>query len=124
MGEAARCPRPVELVIESRAGRGVPQPVNDRKKPVLLLSSHQERAVPDHLVRAAMNCRWLDAQCRGRASRGRKQPASLDNAADDRVVHVLRSPMFLSPARKKGPPRTRRVDLGWVDADIRVLAQV
>src|SRR5262245_63295475 len=104
MGEAARCPRPVELVIESRPRGDVPQPVNDGKESVLLLARHQERAVANHLVRAAMDCRRLDTQSRSGAGGGGKEPTAFDDAADNRVADVLRGPMFHLPTHKEGRP--------------------
>src|SRR5262245_17697341 len=125
MGEAARCPGPVELVIESRPGGGVLQRVNDGKESVLLLARHQERAVANDLVRAAMDCRRLDAQSRGGAGGGGKEPTAFDDATDNRVADVLCSPMFHLPPHEEGPSCGRRVDLRRADANaVRVLTQM
>src|SRR5262245_20001642 len=97
MGEAASAPRPVELVIESRPGGGVLQGVNDGQESVFLLARYQERAVANHLVRAAVDCRRLDAQSRSGAGGGGKEPTAFDDAADNRVADVLRGPRLHSP---------------------------
>src|SRR6516164_7316432 len=122
IGEAAGCPWPVKLVVETRRTGEIPQRVNDREKTVLPVSRDQIGAVPNHFVRPAMNCRRLDVQRCGRARRGGQEPTAVDDAADDCLADVLPDAMLHLPTQKEGPSRGRRFDLR-LSAGIRVARQ-
>src|SRR5262245_58945119 len=124
IGETARRPWPVKLVVESRSAGAVAQRVNGRKKDVLVISRDQTGAIPHHFTGTAMNCRRLNVQCRGRTRHGGQALTAVGDAANDRLAGFLLDTVLQLAPQKEGSPGGSRLDLRRGDANrMQVLPQ-